>query len=987
MGTLNIQNCISEFYNRFLTYHSQKQKKRQYYFFYSLLFLISASLIFCWYFLTDRTFIWYRDGYSQHYKALVYYSNYIKTIIRELIFNHRFVFKEWDYSLGEGNDILQTLHYYVIGDPYAFFSFLIPTKYIYIYYDVMILFRLYCAGLAFSCLCFYLKQDLNRYAVLAGALIYAFCSWSIFNSARHPYFLNPMIYFPLVILGIEKILKGGQKKSYLLTIAVFLSAISNFYFFYQIVILTVIYVIVRLVVKYKKDIRSIISYLIPIAGRAILGVVMSSIILIPIIYDFLNDTRMGGANNWDIVYDLYYYSSFLGLIFSKSSSFGTSIGMAAPALPAIILLFITKKKNCTLKILFLICTVMLLIPACGQFLNGMSYKSNRWSWAFVLLSAFILTTMWADLFKIKFNQILKVVFILSIYLVLLLIFENSRIQSSFAGISLAFIFLLVLIPFKINNESDLIFWQRVKQVICLMIVIISDCTLSYFLNAQSATDYASSSMEIDELYENNNKSEAEAILNLDSNNTKSFYRYSGRSIKQNVGVLSQLSSTQYYWSLANPAVSDFRAQMELSEIPVYCSSEYDANASLLSLSSVLYYAVPKSDKNSLPYGFSYVDTIDIDSTDSEDIAGKILNEVGQDELSEEQTEIIEDYTETDYKIYRNDYALPLVYTYDNVISENTWNGLSAIEKQEAMLQAVYLQDYGGQVQNDSVNYENEIVDYDVECNSDDITLEDYGFVVTSEDSSVTINFDGIENSETYFVIRGLNYEEALEYDLYNGDEKYDPNDRYTKTDFELLNSSQKSKIKKSKLLNGKTKLIQIDLSTSAGDSTYFKYGTEEYSYYEDTHDYSIHLQYSEEALTSVTLTFNNIGIYSFDSIEIICLPMDNYENYISNLKEISFDNEVIGTDTITGSVSLEEEKILCFSVPYSIGWKAYVDGEEAAIYKANVKNMALVLEAGEHEIKLVYHTPYLKLGALVSLIGFVIFAIIIFNERHKAAKN
>ena len=42
-----------------------------------------------------------------------------------------------------------------------------------------------------------------------------------------------------------------------------------------------------------------------------------------------------------------------------------------------------------------------------------------------------------------------------------------------------------------------------------------------------------------------------------------------------------------------------------------------------------------------------------------------------------------------------------------------------------------------------------------------------------------------------------------------------------------------------------------------------------------------------------------------------------------------------------------------------------MDGEEAELLEANTMYMALELEEGEHEIRLVYCTPYLKAGGLL----------------------
>ena len=76
-----------------------------------------------------------------------------------------------------------------------------------------------------------------------------FCLWAIYNANRHPFFMNPMVYFPLIILGIEKVIK--KEKPFLLIGMIFISAISNFYFFYIIAILTALYSIVRLIVLYN----------------------------------------------------------------------------------------------------------------------------------------------------------------------------------------------------------------------------------------------------------------------------------------------------------------------------------------------------------------------------------------------------------------------------------------------------------------------------------------------------------------------------------------------------------------------------------------------------------------------------------------------------------------------------------------------------------------------------------------------------------------
>jgi putative flippase GtrA len=179
----------------------------------------------------------------------------------------------------------------------------------------------------------------------------------------------------------------------------------------------------------------------------------------------------------------------------------------------------------------------------------------------------------------------------------------------------------------------------------------------------------------------------------------------------------------------------------------------------------------------------------------------------------------------------------------------------------------------------------------------------------------------------------------------------------------------------------------LKLKASSGASKTIKYYTADYEWYNDLHDYSVNLDYSEEAVTSMKLTFSEPGFYSFDSIGIVCQPMDNYADQIASLKSSALENVEIGTNTVSGTIALDQPKFLCFSIPYSKGWTAYVDGEEATLYQANVKNMALSLDEGTHDIVLTYHTPYLKLGVLVSVGGFVIFIVIGCFEIRKRKKR
>lgn len=138
-------------------------------------------------------------------------------------------------------------------------------------------------------------------------------------------------------------------------------------------------------------------------------------------------------------------------------------------------------------------------------------------------------------------------------------------------------------------------------------------------------------------------------------------------------------------------------------------------------------------------------------------------------------------------------------------------------------------------------------------------------------------------------------------------------------------------------------------------------------------DYLINLGFHKRAQTYITIKFPRKGTYQFDDIQVICQPMNAYASQIETLKEDVMENTEIGTNTITGSIDLKQDKILCFSVPYSKGWRAYVDGKEQPLLKANIMYMALPLSKGMHTIQLRYRTPGLCIGIVLSCLGILLF--------------
>lgn len=81
------------------------------------------------------------------------------------------------------------------------------------------------------------------------------------------------------------------------------------------------------------------------------------------------------------------------------------------------------------------------------------------------------------------------------------------------------------------------------------------------------------------------------------------------------------------------------------------------------------------------------------------------------------------------------------------------------------------------------------------------------------------------------------------------------------------------------------------------------------------------------------------------------------------------------------SIQTEERQLLFLSDSFYPGWKAYVDGMEKEIYRANYMFRAIVMEPGDHKVRFVYDPLSFKLGLAITLLTIVVCAIYFFKFR------
>lgn len=941
---------------------------------YSIMFIITFIVTFGYFFINKKSFVWHLDGLVQHNMALSYYGSWLRQIVKNIFINHTFTIPMWNFGIGYGSDIITTLNYYVLGEPINLLSVFVVPKYTEYLYGFLIIVRLYLSGLFFMQYCKIMGKKNNGVAV--GAIAYVFTAYTLFAAIRHPFFVVPMMFFPLLLTGVEKILK--DRKPYQFILVVVLSAISNFYFFYMMVFLTIIYAVVRCAFLYKKDVWQSVKKLLYMLACAVMAILISAVIFLPIITFFLGDNRHAVGYDISLLYDLKYYQQlFSGLLSVQLNSTWTFMGYTPIVLLGIFFAF--RKKNIQHCLFFLIGILMLCIPFVGSFMNGLSYISNRWLWAFALLCSFLIVEYWEDIIDISINNIKFIFLFLMTWCTVLFFMENAR--SLNAIIELLLVLLLVMALVILNHDKEGV--RKKKELVIALTVIIGIAVNGFYLYSFSGANYVSEFIDSGQVYKTYQQSPSYDIKKnvkddsffrfgstgkeYDTNMESSLYKITNLPLVDDIeesditleycdnsSLLFGMKGIGFYWSLGNANISDYLLKTEAREYPTYMYHGIDDRAGLLSLSSVKYYIGEKGDELSIPYGFKKIDNFKKQVPYRYVTKGKASYP-------------------TTYNLYENKYYLPFGYTYDKFILESEIEKKSGIDKEEAMLQAAVLEEGNESVLQKALLKNSHIKqDYTVEC-YDGIEYKNNKFVVTKENAGVVIHFDDVENVELYASIKGMEFQSKNPLSTYkkNKDFLSTAQHNYLKEMYQYWEepSSVALTFKDDKITKRLLQLSDVD------------------GLYNGKKDYVVNLGYSKNKRNYIVINFSRVGTYSFKEFNIVKRSYDNYEENINQLKEDVLSDIVMDANTVEGTIHLDKKKMLVLSIPYGDGWKAYVDGKESTIEKVNYMYSGLLLEEGSHEIKLEYCTPGIKAGAVASGIGILCLLAMIVMDLLKSKKR
>ncbi len=121
----------------------------------------------------------------------------------------------------------------------------------------------------------------------------------------------------------------------------------------------------------------------------------------------------------------------------------------------------------------------------------------------------------------------------------------------------------------------------------------------------------------------------------------------------------------------------------------------------------------------------------------------------------------------------------------------------------------------------------------------------------------------------------------------------------------------------------------------------------------------------------------------FNSLKTILLeqePAEHLNNiyHLSNLQVLSYNPNEIRIAT-----QADGQGLLFLSDTYYPGWKAYVDGKETEILRADYAFRAVVVPQGDHKITFIYNPFSFRLGLYLSILSGLFFFLFLFNKQTK----
>lgn len=580
----------------------------------------------------------------------------------------------WNWLTDLGSDFVGSYAFYLLGSPFFWITLIFPNSFVPHLMGPLLILKFACA--AFTGYLYIRRFTKTAYAASLGGLLYAFSGFSIYNIFFN-HFHEAIIAFPLLLLAMELLITENRRGVFALAVA--FCAITNYFFFFGMVVFCVIYFFVRLGAK---AIKVKLSRFLVFVFEAVLGLALSAALLVPALNAIMGNERISNIlMGWNgITYgkeqiylnviQCFFFPPDIParpVFFPEANVKWSSLGGWLPvfSMTGFFTWFKLREKS-WLKRVLAICVLCAMVPI----LNSAFYAFNtsyyaRWFYMPVLMIA-LATVMLTEDKSVDFGSGLRWTAAITLAFVLVIgffpqknsdgelifgLYTQSKNGMYIARFWITSLIAIVCLPmqkllFETLKQNHAKFYKGAIACVCIISIIYGNV----FIATGRTHSYEIKDVMIDSLIE------GEVYLDDDSE-----YRIDVYDGVDNTGMYLGLPTINAFHSVVSPSIMEFYDYIGVERsVASRPDTEVPAIRSLLSVK----YLLNRTD------GDSFVDD-----------NGETL---------------MPDYeyikTSGSYYVYENQNYVPYGFSYDYYMSYDFCDGYSKSSRSRLMLKAMLLTD-------------------------------------------------------------------------------------------------------------------------------------------------------------------------------------------------------------------------------------------------------------------------------------------------------
>lgn len=385
-----------------------------------------------------------------------------------------------------------------------------------------------------------------------------------------------------------------------------------------------------------------------------------------------------------------------------------------------IVLFLYRKEDWKIKVEFILMTAGLCIPMVGHIMNGMSYTTNRWVFAYNFLVAYIVTMMVPRLKQLAHGQLAILTIGVGFYIILA--YEYFEVSGEQFNVTAILLLMITLFCFIFPKMTE----QQFRVLISLISCICVACTafFSYSKNYGNGFDQWT---DAGTAYSTVINSGGLPLLNKVDTTDGTRYDHWGTGQVRNASWMYGKSGMNFYISVYNDNIDQFHSSLAINNGNSTCYS-YDGLDRRSELEALM--------------GVNHYFTLGVNPVKP---------------IGFEQLEADENINDGLVQSYKPDKDNSIFYSFEKTVSYEEFNALSPYEKQQVLLQTCVVNSNEANSSVQDLNIQSDSIDYDL-IPLDGVSIDGDFISVENAGNQVELRFSNQSTAEMYLYLNSIDFE-------------------------------------------------------------------------------------------------------------------------------------------------------------------------------------------------------------------------------------